>query len=382
MTSDNLLNGFTSTWNTIQPDHLPLLDVFTRLRDTYNLPLGVAEYLLVLRALRAGVGWEDRQSLQQLCCMVWAKSEHEADLVCRVIDRVLLERVNPPQTAVTPQGLLRTPGPQAPLLERASKKSAAAAEMVQEGVEPLQAVLAIRRSVPESPDMAGLRFQFLTEYFPVTRRQMKQSWRHMRRKVREGPPEEIDVDATVKKIGREGVLLAPVLLPRRINRAELVLLIDQGGSMVPFHNLTRQLRETAQRGSRLGQTRVYYFHDYPANFLYSDSARLEGQPTDEILARFNDRAAVLIISDAGAARGKFDTKRLASTENFLQQLERSVRYYAWLNPMPNSRWAQTTAGAIARLVPMFEMSRQGLDAAISTLRGRYAYWEKQTPWIR
>jgi uncharacterized protein with von Willebrand factor type A (vWA) domain len=32
----------------------------------------------------------------------------------------------------------------------------------------------------------------LTDYFPVTRRQMKQSWRYLRRPVREGPLEELD----------------------------------------------------------------------------------------------------------------------------------------------------------------------------------------------
>jgi hypothetical protein len=44
--------------------------------------------------------------------------------------------------------------------------------------------------------------------------------------------------------------------------------------------------------------------------------------------------------------------------------------------MPNDSWQNTTAGAIASFVPMFEMSREGLNAAINTLRGRYVYWER------
>jgi len=48
-----------------------------------------------------------------------------------------------------------------------------------------------------------------------------------------------------------------------------------------------------------------------------------------------------------------------------------VRYYAWLNPMPSECWRQTTGEEIARFVPMFEMSPQGMNAAISVLRGRY-----------
>jgi uncharacterized protein with von Willebrand factor type A (vWA) domain len=247
--------------------------------------------------------------------------------------------------------------------------------------EPAQVVQAVRRSARDDLEMERPRFSLLTEYFPVTRRQMKQSWRHLRRPVREGPPEELDVIATIEKIGREGILLEPVMVPRRSNRAELVLLIDQDGSMVPFHVLSRQLVETARRGGRLRRAGVYYFHDYPAGYLYRDPARLEAQLIPEALAAIGERATVLIVSDAGAARGNFDPERLEQTRAFVQQLRQSVRRYAWLNPMPNDRWPGTTAGEIARLAPMFEMGRRGLDAAISALQGRYVYWEKMYPWM-
>ncbi|MFP5270289.1 hypothetical protein [Coleofasciculus sp.] len=42
-----------------------------------------------------------------------------------------------------------------------------------------------------------------------------------------------------------------------------------------------------------------------------------------------------------------------------------------MNPTPNQWWQNITDGEIARLLPMFEMSRQGMNAAISVLRGRY-----------
>jgi uncharacterized protein len=56
---------------------------------------------------------------------------------------------------------------------------------------------------------------------------------------------------------------------------------------------------------------------------------------------------------------------------WIEELQQSVRYFAWLNPMPSESWKQTRAGEIARFVPMFEMSLQGMNAAISVLRGRY-----------
>jgi hypothetical protein len=38
--------------------------------------------------------------------------------------------------------------------------------------------------------------------------------------------------------------------------------------------------------------------------------------------------------------------------------------------MPQKRWFGTTAGEIADLVSMFEMTRRGLQDAIDVLRGR------------
>jgi uncharacterized protein with von Willebrand factor type A (vWA) domain len=58
------------------------------------------------------------------------------------------------------------------------------------------------------------------------------------------------------------------------------------------------------------------------------------------------------------------------TKNFIDQFRQRVRYIAWLNPMPQKRWDGTTAGLVARLVPMFEVSRRGLQDAIDVLRGR------------
>ena len=214
------------------------------------------------------------------------------------------------------------------------------------------------------------------EYFPVTRRQMKQIWRYLRRSVREGPPTELDVEATVNQIGRQGLLLEPILVPRRVNRAEMLLLIDQDGSMVPFQALSRRLAETALRGGRLGKAGIYYFHNCPVDYLYQDPNHLEAELVSDIVTNHcSSRTAVLIFSDAGAARGGYNDERYELTKQFLTQLKQRVRYIAWLNPMPRSRWHSTTASAIANLVPMFEMTRRGLQDAIGVLRGRPTNFE-------
>ena len=214
------------------------------------------------------------------------------------------------------------------------------------------------------------------EFFPVTQRQMKQMWRYLRRRVREGKPTELDVEATVNHIGHQGILLQPVLVPPRVNRTELLLLIDQDGSMVPFHGLSQRLAETALRGSRLGKTGIYYFHNCPVEYLYHDSYHQQGELVSHILNHVcSGRTAVLIFSDAGAARGGKSEERYQLTQEFLTNLKQRVRHIAWLNPMPKKRWFGTTADEISNLVPMFEVSRPGLQDAISILSGRSTNFE-------
>ncbi|WP_051056159.1 VWA domain-containing protein [Cylindrospermum stagnale] len=122
--------------------------------------------------------------------------------------------------------------------------------------------------------------------------------------------------------------------------------------------------------ARLGKADIYYFHNCPTRYLYRDPTRQKAEAVADFLMQLRpERSAVLIFSDGGAARGGFSGERWESTVKFIDKLKQRVRHIAWLNPMSTERWDGTTAGEIARLVPMFEISRQGLDNAIAILRG-------------
>ncbi len=389
-------------------EELPLLDIFNSLRQRHGLPLGVEEYLAVVRSLETGFGISNCEELEQLCCMLWAKSEEENRLIRRLFEEMWIQieslpvnsdlntqenslTLNETESDANTSNLI-SDSPTPENYESSSIETSIPEEpQVDEPLpdldipptitpEPVQAVQAVRSSRSEQ-EIKRPRYVLLTEYFPVTKRQMKQCWRSLRRPIRQGMPTELDLEETVAKIGREGILLQPVLTPPRTNRSDLILLIDQEGSMVPFHELSRQLAETAQRGGRLRTTNVYYFHDYPDEYLYQHPAMLDAKPVSEFLEDIDERAAVLIVSDAGAARGNFDQERVDNTKVWIEQLQQSVRYFAWLNPMPSECWRQTTAGEIARFVSMFEMSSQGMNAAISVLRGRYIAGEVMYSWL-
>jgi len=423
----------------VDVNDLPLLELFTRLRDA-GLPLGIDEYQLVLRALQGGFGMSDQAALKRLCRTLWVKSPEGGQIFEHHFEQVMgSEAVLPtPEKFALPSGVRRiyplgiyligvilavgiilgvtssskqqsqeelTKTPKSntnrtqsnlifwtlPLVialsggyvivkwvatrkvEQNKDKEKPGFLESKDEVQVAQAVLqttSIKEDIPES------RFILIGEYFPVTARQMKQIWRYLRRPVREGARTELDVEATVNQIGRQGLLLKPVLVSRRVNKAELLLLIDQDGSMVPFGALSRRLAETTLRGGLLGKAGIYYFHNCPVEYLYQDSNLLEAELVGDVVSKVcSDRTAVLIFSDAGAARSSYSKERYDLTKKFLDQLKQRMRYVAWLNPMPRSRWAGSTAADITRLVPMFELSRRGLQDAIGVLRGRPTNFE-------
>ena len=406
----------------MNPVEIPLLNVllilFNKLRS-YGFPLGVEDYMLAIQALQGGFGIGDHQTLERLCCTLWTKSEQEARLLNRLFDEVLAQpqthinkspikepvkpAVETPKKTETPQPVNsstkspetvdsststpvfeefhqpslknQTTQPQKPVSE-ASPPADIAQEM-----EPEQVIQAVRSNQSSSSEINYYPTDVSAQYLPVTTRDMKQGWRFLRRRVREGRLKELDVAGTVESKCHYGILPAPVMMPSYTNQVQLVLLVDQGGSMVPFHHLSRQLIDKAERGGNIKQTSVYYFQNYPEKYLYSDSTRLKAQLITKFLESIDKKTSVLIVSDAGAARGNYNPERVEYTRKFIVQLQQSVNHYAWLNPMPNDSWQYTTTGEIACFVPMFEMSREGLSAAINTLRGRYVYWEHPYEWM-
>jgi len=403
----------------MNPVEIPLLKVllllFKKLRS-YGLPLGIEDYMLALQALQGGFGIGDRQTLERLCCTLWTKSEQEVRLLNRLFDEVLAQtktypnkssKKEPdgetPRTTETPQPVNSLTKPEGtvgsststPVSEELNQsppenqlpesrkpvgEASPSTDIVQE-IEPEQVIQAFRSNQPNSFEMNYYPTNLPDEYLPVTSREMKQCWRFLRLRVRDGTLEELDIAGTVDNICRYGILPEPVMMSRYTNQIKLVLLVDQGGSMVPFHHLSRQLIDKAKRGGNIKQASVYYFQNYPEKYLYSDPTRLKYQRITNFLESIDKKTTVLIVSDAGAARGNYNPERVKVTQEFIEQLQQLVNYYAWLNPMPNDSWQYTTSSDIARFVPMFEMSREGLSAAINTLRGRYIYWEHPYQWM-
>ena len=130
------------------------------------------------------------------------------------------------------------------------------------------------------------------------------------------------------------------------------------------------LLESILRSGSLREIHIFYFHDMPEKYLYLSPTLVGARSLENVLTEYCQHTSVLIIGDAGAARGHYDSTRVQATKEFVDQLNQYTYLYSWLNLVPKTRWANTTASYIARLLPMFPLDWDGLNDTVNVLRGQ------------
>ncbi|MEM7553302.1 MAG: hypothetical protein AAF378_04245 [Cyanobacteria bacterium P01_A01_bin.84] len=356
----------------------PLFDFFIFMRESADLPLTIDQYHLLLQALKGGFGISSRNELKQICRLLWIKSKSslQVERFEKCFEQYFRQNsqnqepefekqeFSPTTTSILQQQI----SPTSPLNTSKTPETQTSESSKSDLLNSPQIVKAIRgKLLPESPFGRGI-YQLIPQDFPLTRRQIQQNWRYLRRPIREGTLTEIDIEATVKRIMEDGVFLEPALIPSRVNQVEMLLLIDESNSMVPFHLFSERIVASLQE-SRLKKADIYYFRNCPSDYLFLYPRSPDAKKINEILPKLHShRTVVLIISDGGAARGGINWQRIELTAEFLEQFTPYVRHIAWLNPMPSERWKYNSAEAISQLVQMFELNYQGLKAVVRSLK--------------
>jgi uncharacterized protein len=344
----------------------PLLNrLFYRLRRD-GFALGVSEYLVTLKAIQGGWGTQDANALKKLLKSLWCHSLAEQDQL-EVIFRSISAEAAPQEEELRENNIDSSsestssldPSPSSPE-KQFSTVDSFPAPIPEFSLLPVKSPISSLEQQTEDRD-----FQ---TYAPISRRYMVYSWRYLRRMVGDGREDVLDVAATITQVCEQGFFLEPKYCRRERNHADLLLLIDQEGSMTPFHHFTRNLVQTAQYESNIQQVRVGYFHNVPAKYIYRDSYLTEKVLLESILAAGDGNTSILIVSDGGAARGDRRSERFSATAEVLWQIRQHTKLIAWLNPIPLERWRGTTAQFIANLLPMYTLDPHGLNQAIAEIR--------------
>jgi uncharacterized protein len=377
--------------------------LFQELRQR-GFALGPAEYDALLQAVRAGFGWESSDALLDLCCALWAKSPREREIVADLFDQLgaprwSLAELSLGEGATPLPAPVSQPAPAEPPLPMAAPSAPVIAPSPGTGAGLPPITL-------DGIDLPARSFVLVPQH-PLGYREAAQAWRRLRRPARQGPAIDLDVEATVERRCRTGLPSPPVMVSRRGNAARLVALVDREGSMAPFHAFVGDVCAALRQAASLQRADVYYFHDTPAGVIdeaplddlsreitptldrvldrieplegatvYRDPEMFSPRPVADVLADRDGGDAVVVISDAGAARGSYDVRRLLETVAFLKALRARTTRYAWLNPMPRDRWSGTTAAQVARHAPMFPLDARGMRSVVDALRGKVPALER------
>ncbi|ERN41721.1 hypothetical protein KR51_00015670 [Rubidibacter lacunae KORDI 51-2] len=344
--------------------------LFLRLRKS-GFDLGVGEYFAALEAVEGGYG-RSRPVLQRTLKLMWCTSrsqQSQFDLLWEMVIRQLESELPPPVQEIEGHEFNSTQAEVAPSLSQATPPPVTE---VSEEPEPDGISAA---PLPVRPPFVPAEVEELVElqtYWPISHRDMLYAWRYLRRMVPGGPVDVLDVSATVERTAREGFFLAPVYHQRDRNEAGLILFVDQNGSMMPFHRYTRDLVDTAKNGGVLHSEQVaaFYFQNVPGDYVYADRNLMQPVALERVLEQCDRDTSMLIVSDAGAARGYRKLARLRATTAFVLALQQRASAIAWLNPMPRLRWKGSSAELVAGLVPMFPMNEDGFSQAIDVARGQ------------
>jgi uncharacterized protein with von Willebrand factor type A (vWA) domain len=383
------------------PDFIEQL--FEELRRR-GFALSPDDYIALWLALREGFGWKSNRALRDLCVALWAKSRDEQLLLESLFDQIVtpqrlseweIETEAPPDPvpggATEPGGDGETPPPPPP------PEMKEPLETTQMGGEALPSI-----NIPKT--LFAERPLILVPRLPLTYREVAQAWRRLRRTTRVGRPVELDIDATITRYSQLGLTTAVVLVPRRKNIANLLILVDRKGAMTPFHRFCDEVCSAIRHSAQLNRVDLYYFNKVPSldaetllldvlgddlsagldpildeidpareGFVYKDAATEDDVPLGEMLESLAPDTDAVIISDADAARGDTDLVRLMNTVAFLKRLRKHTVNRVWLNPLPRAPydyWKGTTAEQLARHVAMLPMDKPGMYQAVNLLRGQ------------
>jgi uncharacterized protein with von Willebrand factor type A (vWA) domain len=209
-------------------------------------------------------------------------------------------------------------------------------------------------------------------------RQFSTALKRLRILAKDGREEELDLEETIDETARNFGEIELVFKQPRKNEVKLLLLMDVGGSMTPYSQLTSLLFSAAHQASHFKQFESYYFHNCPYETVYTDMSRRKGIKTAELLKKVDSTWRCIIVGDAAMAPyelmesgGSSDMFYINKDPGivWLKRLIEKMPQSVWLNPDSPKYWRSFyTVNVISSIFPMFPLSLEGLDDAIRELR--------------
>ena len=220
-------------------------------------------------------------------------------------------------------------------------------------------------------------FRDLDDGVELGTRNIKVALRRLRRWVREGAQEELDLPGTIRETARQGYLDVKTR-PERRNAVKVLLFLDVGGSMDPHVRIVEELFSAARAEFR--QLEHFYFHNCLYEGVWRDNRRrwTEQTPTWDLLRTYGSDWKCIFVGDAsmspyeiavpGGANEHWNREAGAT---WLERARDQWPQHLWINPLDARYWQYTqSVGMIQEIFGadrMVPMTLQGLSAGMKAL---------------
>lgn len=223
------------------------------------------------------------------------------------------------------------------------------------------------------------RYKDYSTQGPLTQANVGEALKRLRNMIPAGPRDKINVDETIRETLRNGGEIELVFERALKDRLKVVLAIDNGGwSMDPHIGVVQTLFDYAR--AQFKEVNTYFFHNTIYDYLWEDPARYRRPKKVSDFARQDPDTRLIIIGDASMAPYELmahdgsihitERSGRASIEQ-LRFLTQTFEHAVWLNPVSESMWGYThTIMAIADIFPMFPLSLDGLEKAVTQLMSK------------
>jgi uncharacterized protein len=201
----------------------------------------------------------------------------------------------------------------------------------------------------------------------------------------DGIKDQLDLEDTIDETCKNAGQLKLVWTRPRKNSVKVIVLMDSGGSMIPYARICSQLFSAVHKSSHFKDLKFYYFHNCIYELLYLDAScnPRKAVKTEEILRSLHSDYKVIFIGDAAMAPSEllmsdgnifWDIGNTEPGITWLKRLSQKFPYNVWLNPIQQGYWEQVhgyqTLKMVRDIFPMYELTLEGLDQAIKKLMVR------------
>ena len=193
------------------------------------------------------------------------------------------------------------------------------------------------------------------------------------------PKTELDIDGTIDATCNNGGCLQIVMEKPRKNAVKLLLLMDSGGTMIPYTTLLNELFHSVHKSNHYKDVKTYFFHNCIYANLYNTPECENGDwiETEWMFRNLDSDYKVIIVGDAAMAPEELYSESGnyrgpnggLSGMDWLMLMKRHYKKIVWLNPKMapgHAPWREAET-AIKGLFPMYKLTVDGLNQAMTKL---------------